>query len=700
MLTTTAQRTNPIDCLTFDTRADSLVLHLRPFRSSTFNRISQLTSEYTKRQPELARYPGRWLVRAICLLLAVPASLACGDSFFDDYWLPDPNSYCAGEYQVPTVESDDVPEGQVRLLADRTERVAHDEGTLINAYGAVSFEYSGGRLTTDQVKYWREQNRLDVPGQLNLSTPQGALRGQSALIDAKGSNARIDGAEFVFFDAGIRGTAERVRVSPSTATITKGSFTRCPVGSNAWRLSANEIEIEQENNDLIVRGVVLRIKDVPVLYLPRLWLGADQTRRSGVLQPSLNRNSRDGFEIEVPLYLNLAPNYDATIAPGVKTQRGASLNVEFRHINQSSWMDVDGFYLTSDRQFDGALSRDAYDSLKSDEPFDPVDRWKIEVQQRGKYGPWFSTLDFTDTSDSTFYQDLGSYSGRSGTPLIQTIGQLSYQSRRASAEFRLFGYKPLSQTAEQRNRQPELSIQWSDRLNRVSYTVLSSWARFDDHLTAQRSDEDWSRLHLEPSIQIPVRLGFGILDLSAGLRHTRYEGLPVGHESDVATRQTGYGSLDFSTLLERDVPLRGREIVQTLKPRLFYVRESYEDQSALPMVDGAELGTRFSGLFDSHRFVGLDRIPDRHTITLGMTSEYLSKSSGRLLARVGVGAMHWIDESRLLQDGAAFFSVPPRDVVAGELFVPWSEQLSLQMEAFWNPQEGVDYANATRHVPD
>ena len=42
----------------------------------------------------------------------------------------------------------------------------------------------------------------------------------------------------------------------------------------------------------------------------------------------------DSFEISTPYYLNLAPNYDATITPTVFTNRNPMLTGEFRYLTQ------------------------------------------------------------------------------------------------------------------------------------------------------------------------------------------------------------------------------------------------------------------------------------------------------------------------------------------------------------------------------
>ncbi|GIR63734.1 MAG: hypothetical protein CM15mP68_4000 [Pseudomonadota bacterium] len=66
--------------------------------------------------------------------------------------------------------------------------------------------------------------------------------------------------------------------------IDGGEFTYCAPGDDGWALSAQQLSLEAQTNQVIPRGAVLRIKSVPVLYLPYLKLPmrrAMQPRRPG-----------------------------------------------------------------------------------------------------------------------------------------------------------------------------------------------------------------------------------------------------------------------------------------------------------------------------------------------------------------------------------------------------------------------------------
>ena len=60
----------------------------------------------------------------------------------------------------------------------------------------------------------------------------------------------------------------------------------------------------------------MRFKDVPIFYTPYLAFPLGDERQSGLLFPSFGHSGNNGYQLEVPYYFNLAPNYDATLTPG------------------------------------------------------------------------------------------------------------------------------------------------------------------------------------------------------------------------------------------------------------------------------------------------------------------------------------------------------------------------------------------------
>jgi hypothetical protein len=102
----------------------------------------------------------------------------------------------------------------------------------------------------------------------------------------------------------------------------------------------------------------LHIRDVPVFYIPYFNFPIDDRRQTGLLTPRFGNTNDGGFDFAQPIYLNLAPQYDATLTPRLLTERGAMLETEFRYLLpyggtgslQGSLLPNDSLYAGRDRK--------------------------------------------------------------------------------------------------------------------------------------------------------------------------------------------------------------------------------------------------------------------------------------------------------------------------------------------------------------
>src|SRR5258708_23954335 len=82
-------------------------------------------------------------------------------------------------------------------------------------------------------------------------------------------------------------------------------------------------------------------KDTPVFYTPYISFPLGDERKSGVLFPSFGHSGNNGFELEVPYYFNLAPNYDLTLTPGLLSARGVQIGGQFPYLTVNSHGPID-----------------------------------------------------------------------------------------------------------------------------------------------------------------------------------------------------------------------------------------------------------------------------------------------------------------------------------------------------------------------
>ena len=70
--------------------------------------------------------------------------------------------------------------------------------------------------------------------------------------------------------------------------------------------------------------------------------------KSGLLFPSFGHSGNNGYQLDVPYYFNLAPNYDATLTPGYLSKRGVHSAANFAILTAGSRGQLEENFLPND----------------------------------------------------------------------------------------------------------------------------------------------------------------------------------------------------------------------------------------------------------------------------------------------------------------------------------------------------------------
>ena len=113
-------------------------------------------------------------------------------------------------------------------------------------------------------------------------------------------------------------------------------------------------------------------------------------RRSGLLPPTFSMDSKNGFELTLPYYFNIAPNRDLTLTPRIISRRGVMAEATFRYLSPSYSGTFTANYLPDDR----LAHRNRYAIY-----------WQHQQNFGGGFGGY---VYYNKVSDNTYPEDLGS----------------------------------------------------------------------------------------------------------------------------------------------------------------------------------------------------------------------------------------------------------------------------------------------------
>ncbi len=561
----------------------------------------------------------------------------------------------------------------IELSADAAKLFHLENRALLR--GAVEVQRGDQQLEAEEVSYDRGSGVVRASGGVLLRQPGLRLLGREAEVNLNSRQGRVDDAHYRFIGINARGTAERAEIEgPNLARFENITYTACPPGSNAWELQADELEIDRAQGTGVARHAKVRVGGVPILYSPYLSFPLDDRRKSGVLLPSLGNSNKLGVDVSAPIYLNLAPNMDATLIPRYMSKRGAMLGGEYRFLTASETGKFYGEVIPDDREYaDGGA------------------RGGISFEQQGRFGRrWTTDVNIDWVSDDTYLEDFGRELNVTSTRTLEQRGDLHYTDGHWSLLGRLQGFQTVDRGIPPQDRPYE-------RLPQLLYVYdrMDLWQGMDFRLEAENVyfEHDHKvhgdRLAFRPTASLPLRRSYGHLIPRATLNHASYwltdqeAGLPDSPSLTVPTF-----SLDGGLVFERGLDWFDAAATQTLEPRLFYLYTPYQDQDDLPVFDSAELDFTFASMFQDNRFTGRDRIGDANQLTLALTSRTIDDDDGRELFRGSIGQILYFQNRRVQLRGVE--DEDNRSAVGGELAARLGGHWSSRASIFWDPNRSEE----------
>ncbi len=620
---------------------------------------------------------------------------------------------CLGGYAVPahlqppsheSADTQDDPHD--RLITAELDRLTGERDGQIQLQGNVLIREGQRLLQAQSAQLDQEGSEIRFPQGLLVTQPNLVVAGEQAEIGLQKETMQLNKVQWLLLKQQLRGSAASLSQSASgQVVLNKAELTRCLPGNQGWSLGVERLEINEDKGYAQARGAVLKVKSIPVAYLPRLRVSMDGSLASGWQVPTGGLSSRDGLEVSFPYYWSIDETLSATVAPRWISRRGLGVDGQLNYADQFQVAEVTGSFLSSDDLYNGYFDRDTYKALGGDRvagSFESADRWLLALQQAGKIGPLSTRIDFARSSDRDFFRDLDSYVGLASPTALQQFAEVAYVTDHLDLRLQTVGFQRLDELnisdykaspallLDYRSNPFELGFGWGLRAHVAEFGQrlgrLSNVHQVIPNVEGRRT-------HLEPSIAFRRDSQSGYWALRGGYKYTQYD-LDEPMQSVVLGR-TGlerepdrgieFFSLDTGLFLERDIELGNRQWTQTLEPRLFYLYQGYENQDALPVFDSVPRSMAFDALFADNRYVGLDRIGDADRMTLAATSR-LIQSSGRERAAMSLAYLQHLSSPRVQLFGRA--DIGAGDLVAAEQTVELSPRVQLRGWQLWHKDRG------------
>ena len=589
---------------------------------------------------------------------------------------------CRGRYEDPLADADrSTPPNQSDLEVSAGDSDITDDTLYFSDDVTVSQGYR--TLKAQEVIIDRVEQTVSAEGPIEVREPGIVMYGDRITYDSLSERASLSDAEFVMYEQQLYGIAERVtRDANGSLEIEDGQLTFCAPTDPSWLVTAETLRVDPTTNTGEAWGARIDIKGVPVAYLPWVQFPLNDRRKTGLLFPDISSDTRGGLDITAPIYLNLAPNYDATYSPRLIQDRGLvhQLNTRFLGKRTGFW-DVSGTYLRDE-------DLDTWDSDNN--------RWLVNVQQSSDPSARLRTsIDFTKVSDNEYLRDLenNTLSAQRQTALLQRarvdwladswLFGLEAQQFQSIAEDLTDNYRRL----------PQISAVWRGdaKIGPLEPLLKLQAANFDTELEKVKGQ----RVYQEVGVTLPLTRDYGFLNSSLMHRSIQYRlKAPDNNQTRSESVSSWLGRIEGGLEFERSTELFGLPFTQTLEPRFQYLYAGYDDHAGIPDFDSAELTFSYRQLFRNTRFSGYDRLADANQLSVGLTSRLIDTATGKERVSASFGqVINFRDQRVRLKESDAALTDEGSEL-AFALNVRTSERWSIHSNLLFDSyEEKLDAAN-------
>ena len=573
----------------------------------------------------------------------------------------------------PSEKADELSLGSTCLFCTKETLAGHakaqQDETAVKRSGEESLPTDYTRVTADYVE-GRTNVQVQAKGDVIIERNDEVLNADWAHYD-QASNSVTAGDQFVLYQNGSvvsgdqinynldsgAGVTENVRmaterdgrrlqsVSEKAEMLSKAryklintKFNTCAPGDASWYIKAKSIDANQETGIGVAKSALLVFGGVPVLYTPWADFPLNGNRKSGLLVPNISTGS-DGLELSLPYYLNLAPNLDATVTPGIISSRGVRLGGQVRYLEPKYHGQIEGTWMPDDK--------------KSEHNNRYQFKWNHNHQFTAKLS---GGVDFNSVSDNDYYRDFYGRNDIADNVNLNRQVWLNYHDTYWGGNFdgslmaqkyqtlaNEYGYKD-----EPYAIMPRLSGRWQRSLDNMQFDVFGQFTRFEHD-----DKQSGNRFVFHPSVKWDFHNNWGYVRPKVGAHATYYDldsfnGSSRRHFS----RFLPMLSVDSGMTFERHTNFLGSEYLQTLEPRLFYNYIPTKSQTDWPNLDTSENSFTYEQLFRENLFSGNDRINASNSLSTAVQSRILNPKTGAELFRAGIGQKFYFKTDTVLLDGS------------------------------------------------
>lgn len=152
-----------------------------------------------------------------------------------------------------------------------------------------------------------------------------------AYIDFKNDINKIDPVLFFSYQNSMWINSKRIDSNPSEHNFDTSTISSCNCDDPAWSMRVSSGTYDTENQWMHLFNMRLYVQGIPFFYLPYFGYPTDQTRRTGILPPTIGYSDDEGLLYAQPIYFAPSDNWDLELTPQHRARRGDGVYATYRY---------------------------------------------------------------------------------------------------------------------------------------------------------------------------------------------------------------------------------------------------------------------------------------------------------------------------------------------------------------------------------
>ena len=529
---------------------------------------------------------------------------------------------------VPSLSKKSVPDGEIYFSADELE--TNEDEETITAIGNVEVKKDDMTLVADKLWYNQATDKVVATGNVVVTESDGSvLYTDEIALTEKMNRTEINKVKVIMHDESQIWADKFIKKTNSNKQMRNASYTACDMcngKSPLWQIDARKVNYDAERLNINYNDAVLKVKGVPVFYLPFLSHPAPEVkRRSGFLMTSMGSSSYLGRYIQPTYFWNISDQTDLVLSPYFTSDRGIVLSGQYRQYFYKGHINATGTYMENNGK--------EYAKEKKQVFTRPKHRGNLFLDARYEINDyWVSTLDLNYVSDVVYLTDV-SLAKRNDAWLTSKLAFERFKGR-DYATIEGYYYKLTSYNLKVHNGR-EYDSRMKDLpfvVPYVEYEHISDpnkyGAYFKTNLSSafvhRESDEESRRVSMINSWELPYTSRYGErYKFVASLKSDFYNVDDYNYYSDDNNKYNGSLARVFPQVgMEWRLPFvrateDTRQIVEPVVVAAFAPKINQNDIK-IPNADSEDVEFDDANILSLDRYAGYDRNDDGSRVSYGL----------------------------------------------------------------------------------